>query len=57
MEAVFKKLSTGISAFHVDFFKADIQIPKTQLQALLPFPTPESLRTQYSPFELLGPAC
>ena len=43
MEAVFKKLSTAQSAFRVDFFKADIQIPETQLQALLPFPAPESL--------------
>ena len=29
------------SAFRIDFFDADIQIPILQLQALLPFPAPE----------------
>ena len=43
MEAVFKKFSTAQSAFRVGFFNADIQIPETQLQALLPFPALESL--------------
>jgi len=34
------KLNLHQSAFCINFFNAEIQIPETQLQALLPFPTP-----------------
>ena len=36
----------GQSAFRIDFFDANIQIPETYLQALLPFPAPPPERPE-----------
>ena len=52
IDDIITKLNLHQSAFCIDFFNAEIQIPETQLQALLPFPTlppdrPESLLSGY----------